>query len=491
MLNRVAPFLRRASRWAGRVLSRLVPRRRGDDVLSRIAKQAPDDPAARAAFAAQLVAQGEPLGSFMQLQCARAECPPGRAQAQLMERERALFDRHAGAWTRGLPPGGYFFAGGLIDRVDCAPNTWRDSHRAIRERGRVRQLSLSGLVQADAETYRALAFTNLEKLELDHPMSPQELIGFTANRSTSELRALRVRSSFLGDDQAVALASTETLPALESLELEGWSLTYRGVEALLSSPRLTPCQVTFQRLRPTERDFGKMVAAGHLAKRADCRTWEIGARHLEQLLTASASGAGYRQSASSGLTYLGVPCERISDDGARGIAQWPAASSLEELCMTGTLEEYGDRKLWVGDPGFLALCASPHFKRLVSFSFGGPDAVTLDASRAIWAAPWLARLSRLELKCNVEFAALATAVRDGLLDNLEHLWLPGDDDRVGELFLQAELPRLRSLRLFGFPGSTFLRTRTRELLLERFGTMVELYPPGTRWKPRFVVSGGG
>jgi uncharacterized protein (TIGR02996 family) len=442
-----------------------------DAELFEEARRATTDDAPRLVLADALMERGDPLGTFIRVQCERARTPPGLADAALEQQERELLEAHGDEWKSGLPPGGYTFVRGFIERVVCSVDTWLREHQAIRARTAVASLSVWGW-QRGAELAAADALEGIRSLQLDFQIHEPDAVTLFGNPAVRALKKLFLRGGWIGDDAARAMAASPHLGRLEEAVVEsvmGKQLSHVGVAALFDAPALAGCDLRLD-ASVSDETVAHLATTGTLSRRRDWHAarWSITAAAVPTLVAAAPR-------------LLALPCHRIGDDGGRSAA---AASSVEALEITGVIEEYGDRTLYLGDPGLAALCSSPALDALRSFTFGFGDATTEEGTRAIWSAPWLPALRELDLRCWLDAAALADAARAGRLDALELLRVHGEGDAI-EVLAEVPLPRLRRLELQGwYELSDTIKARLRD----RLGTIAIFDCPDNRWSPIVSVS---
>jgi uncharacterized protein (TIGR02996 family) len=277
----------------------------------------------------------------------------------------------------------------------------------------VRDLHLSRNSFRDDGAEAMAGSPHLEGLKMlnwqDNHVGPRGARALATSLRLGRLRTLQLSNNPLGDAGAEALASSERLAGLSSLDVAYSKMGLAGTRALLNPPGLP----ALTRLRLGGSDWPDDAWAIEPSER-------LRGGITVDVLTAENSTA--RAMAGSPLLAscrgLSIASSRLGNEGVRVLAGSPAIRGLEALRLVG----WDD----LTAVGVRALTESPHLGALRELALGD---YTLDDETvaALLEAPFLCRLTRLELICweperkGLLRLADSPAVREGIV----WLRLPG------------------------------------------------------------------
>lgn len=306
---------------------------------------APDDDAPRLVYADWLLEHADrDRGEFIQIQCALgrplvgarglailrdgdAKMPASREE--LEKRETALLKKHHKRWIAPIRPfiRTWSWRRGFVDRVEADGAKFIDGAEAIFASTPLFHAELTGfkppILEKLAETraLRSLRSLSLARQRI-HPKTAHVL----QSPHLAGLVALDVWGNPLGDAGVSALAASEHLGALRTLNLAHSEISIEGLEALSRAqffPRLTSLTLDVGYDPNGARALGRR--AGEILARA------------ESLVSLSLARCG------------------IGDDGIEALAASPAMKNLEELGLHGNQ---------ISARGAIALARSPHLSKL-------------------------------------------------------------------------------------------------------------------------------
>jgi uncharacterized protein (TIGR02996 family) len=367
----------------------------------------PDDDAPRLVYADWLDEQGDPRGAFIRVQLALAQLAAEdeasserisrsdreELRKQLQTRERSLLDAHEQEWTA---PFRRFatrprFHRGFVEEVNVdAHNLIRHAHELF-SAGPLRHIylldiggalptvlqcpllsRLSALTihasHAGEPLARAIArseyLTGLKSLDLsrnrfDHHSAEH----LAASPALSGLQELNLRENAIGEAGARALAVSPHFGNLRYLELHGNRLGPAGAEAIAISERLP----SLQRLGLAENDVGSPRIQGLSRMHDLLRVPEV---------DLSSNGVGPvgllvilnrpDHESDGGVRHLDLSYNDLGDDGGRIIARCSHFSQLRSLKLVNCA---------IGPEGARALALCPHLHELVSLDLGGNNPI--------------------------------------------------------------------------------------------------------------------
>ena len=363
------------------VAAQAAPRVAPDPALIARIAEAEDDDVPRRVYADWLLAQGDPLGELIALQCARAALPPWDPEhARLLEREEALVVVHRRHW---VPAGlDVDFERGFITRarfVDQPEPAQLDALLAVAPLLRTIDLApRSGGVVHDAawRNISAPAWARITGVAFRGPRAP----GFTLRAFAEQVATTRVdrlaMRSFLIDFKdirvlvtrrawreldfhvsAIGPSSIDELvkggARLEVLDLGSCGIEDAGTRRLVELPVLR--RLSLRRSRASYASLA--VLAGSPTLRAlDLSAMRLTARDVEALGAAQ-------------LVELDLRETGIGDDAVEALANTPLATRLVRLDLGGN--RLGDRAT--------AALAAGRFPSLRMLAVRGLSAHTLEA----------------------------------------------------------------------------------------------------------------
>jgi uncharacterized protein (TIGR02996 family) len=358
----------------------------------RMTAAAPDDDAPRLIFADWLEECGDPRGSFIRVQCALATLPADDPRRPDLEQaERHLLAAHAAGWTHDLAGrvSGWQLRRGFVEEVRLSAAAFLEHGPDLLRTGTVRTVRLYDCGDDLAALARAPALGCVTGLDLC--------------------------GNHLGDAGLAALLRSEHLRGLRALDLSFNSLSNAGVQALLAAgpwPGLRALD-----LRGNERITGR--GATLLA-----RTQTLPALESLDLRDNQIDGPGVwvlaHSTALPRLADLGLAGNPIGDAGARSlaeskllprlIARSPALdlrqtdlgpSGVQALAAAGRLKPVTVLRLdgnRVGDAGLTVLTASD-LRQLRELHLAR-NGISDEGAHALAGEPLLSRLTLLDLSDN-------------------------------------------------------------------------------------------
>jgi uncharacterized protein (TIGR02996 family) len=210
--------------------------------LLRAVLDDPEDIATRRVYADALIAEDDPRGELIQVQCDLAECTPGEPRwAALLAREGELLAKHGKEW---MAPFKSFlfrlsFQRGMIEDAWVHSKKFVPVAGTLLEREPVTALSMRGLTQANAAVLGARPeLRRLRSLLVAESRLGVRGVEALFGEHMVKLRALNLYQGGV-DDAGLAHLGTTLFPQLERLNVSGTRITYTGLERLLRDPRLT------------------------------------------------------------------------------------------------------------------------------------------------------------------------------------------------------------------------------------------------------------
>lgn len=268
-----------------------------DEILAR-----PDDDAPRLAYADFLVADGDPRGELIRVQCRLAQPPrddDSRERMALYARGQALLDAHGAeweapfrackmlvSWRRGFPSSLIGGGANFLALCPTLPTTPLESLTLCAD-----LKPTIGAIAASPELAR------FRELSLS--------CGDRDNRATSEWA--------LGDDAFTLLARSPHLTALRTF-VTGWNnIGAAGLEALASSSWIA--QLTTLALRDNPLAPAGVVALARAPRLGSLRSLDLHGGHVGDEGAIALAAAGL-----SSLTWLRLSDARIAVAGAQALA---------------------------------------------------------------------------------------------------------------------------------------------------------------------------
>lgn len=404
--------------------------KRSLDPLHRQIYEALDDDAPRLVRADQLMADGDPRGELIAVQCAIAN---GSAPVEVARRDIEILQVHGRTFIERYGQGAFLFERGFIERVHMPLDVFLDAQQIFVEEA-IRELSLDRarletLWEAEDTDHLAAhpALTYVRELELWPDISHADAGCMLASRQISKLHALRMPAC---DDATLEQLATTELPSLRELRFEtsshGGVLPYgdRGLGALAGSQTLPALRTLSLGVLSVQRPpcgchAGlETLAASTLfegLERLSLSGQQIGGAPLRSLL----------QTEGGPIAFDLTRCQLDSQD-ARDIADSARAPRIRELDLRGSV---------LGIDGVTAVLASERLGQLRKLSLSCTydlDPFTLERF------PITDQLETLDLFGPI---GLSTVTRDGfgelrdLTIHLEEL----------EILAQHRFPKLEHL----------------------------------------------
>jgi uncharacterized protein (TIGR02996 family) len=193
-------------------------RRLRQDVLAR-----PDDLTVRRVLADALLEAGDPLGTFISLQCQLGELPadaPDATRHQLEREVRDLIARHDSTWRHPALAGKVTYVNGFVEQWDCTMLDFIQAGGRVVERLPLRRAVLREARPRQLKHLQpSAAFLGLRELEL-HGVSvaPFEALGACGFHA---LRTLVLQGHWYNVDESVApMVEAPWWPALKEAQLQ-------------------------------------------------------------------------------------------------------------------------------------------------------------------------------------------------------------------------------------------------------------------------------
>ena len=450
--------------------------------LLRAVLDEPEDIAARRVYADALLAEGDPRGELIQVQCDLADCTPSDPRwAPLLAREGELLAEHGTKWT--APYKSFLFRPqfqrGMIEAAFVNGKKFAPAADALLEREPVTSLGMRQLTQANAAVLGARPeLRRLHTLRVTESKLGSRGAKALLGEHLVKLRALNLYQSGL-DDAGLAHLGATLFPQLERLNLSGTRITYTALKQLLRDPRLTRLGYLHLMWLQTGRGGAEHLAE-HLALPALTHL-DLGASHYQNGdLRTLAQNATFRKlrglrleqndlagadaiEALAPLTQLealDLSTNQIGLDGVTALAAWqPPRLRVLRLYQCG-----------IGDEHLLALARATFPLKRLDLGYGSVRAPGLEAigraawplehlelwankigddgARALAGASFTRSLRELVLGFNEIGNAGAAALAAGTWPRLERIVFRGDpigDAGARALAASTTMPALRSL----------------------------------------------
>jgi uncharacterized protein (TIGR02996 family) len=461
----------------------------------------PDDDALRLIYADWLEERGDPRGAFIRAQCRLATLEPDAPERTTLEEEESdLLKRHQDEWAapfRGVV-NEWAFVRGFVGRVDLTADALLAHGDALFRDHPVRHVrlwgpaNLAGAVSdcpllARVETLDPRGFLGgtpsfLTLLTSPHLDRLRCLVAVGVDASAfdalfqsprmAQLHTLDLHDNYaVGDRVLRALASTPAAAGLRALRLRRANCTWRGLQDLLTSRRLTslstlevPVSNLFQsggdasavfahpRARPTlgrltsldlnHTGFGSRALPALVARLRDIRHLNLSGCHLD-----NATGRVLGEAPQlAGLRRLHLDFNALRDTGVKALAASPHLTGLTALtlCQNG-----------IGGPGVQALADAPNLAGLTVLDLT-ENYVGLGSVKALAESPYLSRLTRLLLASNhLEPEAVRLLTASDTLTRLTALHLGANPLGYHGVRLLADAPSLGRLRTLGLSATQF------------------------------------
>jgi uncharacterized protein (TIGR02996 family) len=337
--------------------------------LLRAVLDEPEDIAARRVYADALIAEGDPRGELIQVQCDLADRTPSDPRwAPLLEREGELLSEHGKAWT--APFKSFLFRPkfqrGMIESAFVNGRKFAPAAGTLLEREPVTSLGMRQLTQAHAAALGARPeLRRLHTLRVTESKLAARGVKALLGEHLVKLRALNLYQSGL-DDAGLAHLGTTLLPQLERLNLSGTRVTYTGLERLLRDPRLTRLgYLSLMWLEPGAD------GAGHLAEHLELPALthlDLGSSHYQN---------GDLRTLAQNATFQKLRGLRLEHNELAG------AGAIEALAPLTQLEVLDLSTNQIGLPGVTALAAlSPPLRVLRLYQCGIGDEHLIALSKA-------------------------------------------------------------------------------------------------------------
>jgi uncharacterized protein (TIGR02996 family) len=244
--------------------------------------------------------------------------------------------------------------------------------------------SLNTAALADAPGFAALQELNLTEGVPAHRFGDAGLLALLRTRGLPQLRVLNISSTGLSDVGLRALAQSDLLRRLTSLNLrDNPDITLAGLRDLVSSPGvavLEDLDLSGNRLRDAGLDV--LAQSGAFQRLRSLRL------HYNQI-----SDAGIKSLVCArwlpGVERLWLEVNDFGDAGVRMLADCPALAGCRELILWGNRQR-------ISDAGAAALAGSPHLRNLRRLNLRD-NRIGDEGVRALLASPHLAGLTELKL----------------------------------------------------------------------------------------------
>ena len=196
----------------------------------------PDDLAARRVYADALIADGDPRGELINVQCALEEATE---RGPLAKRERELLATHAKTWIE--PYGGAIFRPefrrGFLENAFVNTKKFLPVASTLLDREPITSLHMRELTVANAATLGAVAgLGRVRTLRVTESKLATQGTATLFAHPLPRLRSLNLYQAGIDDGGLAHLDAL--LPQLERLNLAGTRVTYDGLAKLLADSRL-------------------------------------------------------------------------------------------------------------------------------------------------------------------------------------------------------------------------------------------------------------
>jgi uncharacterized protein (TIGR02996 family) len=348
------------------------------DSFLRAIEAEPDDDVVRLAFADWLEENGDSdRARFIRLQCEHAQLFPKYGPAQgssqlrkTLERQiDALLKKHRSAWTAGVPKwaAAEGFERGFLNVYSMTGKQFLDGAAAIRAVAPLSTLFLRLLKGREEEVFASEHLGGVRRLWAEGALlTDAGVASLAASPHVRPVHFLGLGRCILGpedankltDAAALTLASSDNLPELTELDLDGYQkITPAGIRALLESKKRAGLTV-----------LSLNAGSGGPAFATAMHKLKFRLTKLERLCLSE---------------------RKVGDAGAQALAAVPL----------GTLQD-----LWLGqngisDRGAAALAASRHLQHLTRLDLARNN-LTDSAVRALLASPHLENVRELDLSEN-------------------------------------------------------------------------------------------
>ncbi len=199
----------------------------------------PDDIAARRVYADALIAEGDPRGELINVQCELEDAAP-TDRPPLIKRERELLAAHEKTWVAPFKGAIWRpqFQRGFIESAFVNTKKFIPVARELLDSEPVTTLHLRDLSQANAATLGKVAgLGRVRTLRVVESKLQNKGTRALFARPLPRLRHLNLYQAGI-DDDGLAHLGDQLFAQLERLNLAGTRVTYGGLQKLLADPRL-------------------------------------------------------------------------------------------------------------------------------------------------------------------------------------------------------------------------------------------------------------
>jgi uncharacterized protein (TIGR02996 family) len=357
-------------------------------------------------------------------------------------RARQLQQRHREEWQAGLPKlkEVHFFLGseGFVDRVGVyEPESLLQHEETIFGAAPITRLDFH---VADSAAMTILAgcrhLDRLRTLGIAGVGSPAtfDLLPLAQCPGLAGLRHLDLNSCILEDEFLLTLPACPPWPGLESLNLYRNCFGLPGLRALAAAPLLSTLRsLDLQQAVGSREGFEELARSPHLGhlRRLDVTACGLPTRSLGVLTERDWPC----------LEVLNLSTNNLDPGGLRALVNAPGLARLRELNLGGTPG--------LADEGAEALAEGTQLSGLRSLLFGS-CCIGQWGLTALGQAPWLGNLTRLELADQEVKRHGVDVLVNAPLDNLRWLCLfysDLDDTAVRRLLTAPWIARLTHLEL--------------------------------------------
>jgi uncharacterized protein (TIGR02996 family) len=343
-----------------------------EDAFLRDILEFSGDDTPRLVFADWLEERGDPRGTFIRLQCQRANMTPhDPGFKELLAQESALFKQYETEWSRPIRRlvDEVEYRRGFIEHVGASTSKFLKNANLLFRRAPVRSVQLTllqGLMRPLADCPQLARLQALDLSRNGAALGSRTLQLLVQSPQVRELRRLRLFDCTLGPASAEVLAGATQLTNLTSLLLGRNSLGEEGA--------------------------GILASASSLASLRELILYDNG--------LASAGAIALSASPHFRLTHLDLGMNQIGNEGLNeGIAASVACVDLRRLDLRDNM---------ITNAGIEALLRSPYLKNIEHLDLHG-NRISDRGLQALAAATTLPNLTYLNVQANEYGPAAAQA----------------------------------------------------------------------------------